>query len=100
GVPTEERDEVIAAAMETARLAAVDAVADFMGELGFGAVGVVVSRGVKYMPLDKILATPQALHAAEGAVYQQALRGAAGDLGLPCVTIGFPQAEKHEMWQP
>src|SRR5438552_3034590 len=94
----EERDQVIAEAMESARSAAVDAVADLMGELGFRAVGVVVSRGIKYVPLDKILATPQALHAAEGAVYQHALRGAATDVGLPCITIGFPQAENHEIW--
>src|SRR5436190_1295734 len=64
----------------------------------FAAVGVVASRGVKYMSLDKILASTRSLHAAEGAVYQDALRGAAADLGLPCVTVGFPQAENHERW--
>lgn len=96
--PPEERAGVIAAGLDAAESAATDALASLGADLGFETVGVVISRGIRHAPLEKVLASSRLFHMAEGAVYQQALRGAAANLGLPCTTVAFNDAEDHELW--
>lgn len=94
----EDREEMIAAGLQAAEASATDALADLLADLGFWGVGVVVSRGLRHIPLEKVLASSRLLHAAEGAIYQRALRNAAANLGVPCSVLGFNEAEGHALW--
>ena len=94
----DEREAMIAAGLAAAEAAATDALADLVADLAFAAVGVVVSRGLRQIPLEKVLASSRLQHAAEAAVYQRALRNAAATLRLPCTTVGFPEAEASALW--
>ena len=96
-LPVEERDAVLAGALGEAEAAAIEVVSDFLAD-DVRAVGVVISPGVRHIPLEKVLTSSRLLHMAEATVYQQALRGAAATLRLPCVTVTFAQAEEHDLW--
>lgn len=93
----EERDAVLARSLEETEAAAVDALSDLLGD-DVRAVGVVISPGVRHIPIERVLTSSRLLHMAEATVYQQALRGAAAALRLPCATVTFAQAEEHELW--
>jgi hypothetical protein len=96
----EDRAAVVAAAAERAADAATDALADTLDQLEphVAAVGVVVGRGVRRIPLDRILASSQLLHTAEAEVIQDGLAEAAHRLGLPVVRTTFADAEADESW--
>lgn len=96
-VPPDEREAVLSRSLEETEEAALEALSDLLAE-GIGAVGVVISPGVRHIPMEKILASNRLLHMAEATVYQQALRTAAATLRLPCSTVTFAQAEDHELW--
>jgi hypothetical protein len=96
--PPDERDAIIAAGLEAAELKATDAVAALGADLEFEAIGVVISRGVRHIPLEKVLTSSRLFHMAEATVYQQALRAAANNLGLPCTIVAFNDAENHDLW--
>lgn len=98
-VDEDERDEVVAAGRHAAAASASLALADLAAEIGVEAVGVVVARGVNKIPLARVLASSRLFHMAEGAVYQDAVRTAAADLGLPVTTIAFADAESHPCWE-
>ena len=85
------RIEEARAAME---LAITDALVEFTTELDVDRGGVVVTReGILRIPMEKLLASSSLYHTAAGALYQQSLRAAFENLGLPCAAIRFDEAE-------
>jgi hypothetical protein len=96
----DERPAVVAAAAERAADAATDALADTLDALAteVTAVGIVVGRGVRRIPLDRILASSQLLHTAEAEVLQGGFAEAAHRLGLAVVRVTFADAEADESW--
>ena len=94
---SDEGEVVLARSLEETEAAAIEVLSDLLAE-GVQAVGVVISPGVRHIPLEKVLTSSRLLHMAEATVYQQALRGAAAALRLPCATVTFAQAEDHELW--
>ena len=95
--PVDVRERLVAEAIEDAEATAIGVLGDLLAD-DIEAVGVVISPGVRHTSLDRILASNRLLHMAEATVYQQALRGAAAALCLPCVAVPFAQAEAHELW--
>src|SRR5688500_5710645 len=87
--PPEERVAVLAAGMQATELRATDVLMELLADLEADVVGVVIGKGVRRIPLDRILASSQLFHTAEGEVYQLALRGAAQNLGVPLATVTF-----------
>lgn len=96
-VPMDERDRLVARCLQEAEATAIQALEDLLTD-GVQAIGVVISPGVRHAPIDRILASSRLLHMAEATVYQQAVRGAAAALRLPCATPTFAQAERHDLW--
>ena len=97
-VPPDEREAVLAKGMRDTELRATDVLMELAADVEADAIGVVIGRGVRRIPLDRILASSQLFHTAEGEVYQLALRGAATNLGLPLSTVTFDGAQEHEAW--
>ena len=95
----EDRARVLALEMEKCELAATEALLQFTADLDVEVGGVVVSREVLLrIPIERVIASSSLYHTASGAVYQQALKGALDNLGLPCTTIEFGEAEVHPVW--
>ena len=101
-VSPDERESVIAACSERAVDAATDALADLVDsvdvEVEVGVLGVVVGRGVRRIPVERILASSQLLHSAEAEVIQVGFVEAAHRLGLAVVRVPFADVEADEVW--
>jgi hypothetical protein len=100
-----DRDEVIAEASARALDAATDALADLLEETPLPegvdvveVVGVVVGRGVRRIPVDRILASSQLLHTAEAEVIQVGFVESCVRLGLPVVRVPFADLESSPVW--
>ena len=95
----DERAWVLQQGLEATELAATDALLHVTADLEVDAGGVVVSRDVLLrIPIERVLASTSLYHTASGAVYQQALKGALDNLGIPCTTVEFSAAERHPAW--
>jgi hypothetical protein len=101
----EDRASVVAAAAARAADAATDELADTIaaieesvGGAVVASVGVVVGRGVRRIPLDRILTSSQLFHTAEAEVIQDGFAEAARRLGLPVVRVTVADAEADDSW--
>ena len=97
-VEPDERDAVIARAAGRAADAATDLLADAVDRHGTTHVGIVVGRGVRRIPTERILASSQLFHTAEAEVLQDAVTEAAERLLLPCTRVTFADAEADADW--
>ena len=95
-----ERQAAIAEASARAVDAATDALADVIDEAEdqVDVVAVVVGRGVRRIPVERILASSQLLHSAEAEVLQVGFVEAAHRLGLPVVRVPFADLEGDVVW--
>src|SRR5207253_4932654 len=95
-----ERQALIASTTERVADAATDALADAVADLDgeVVAVGIVVGRGVRRIPLDRILASSQLFHTAEAEVIQDGFAEATVRLGLAVARITFADAEADPSW--
>lgn len=97
-VEPDERRGVIAEAADLAAVAATERLAAAVGEHAITRIGIVVGRGVRRIPLERILTSSQLFHTAEAEALQEGLIEATRRLLLPCVPITFSSAEGHEAW--
>jgi hypothetical protein len=95
-----EREAVMAAAADGAVDAATDALADLLADsdLDVDVIGVVVGRGVRRIPVERILASSSLLHSAEAEVLQDGFVEAARRLGVVVVRVPFADLEADEVW--
>lgn len=92
------RAAVVATASARAADAAAERLAEVADEHGITCVGVVVGRGVRRIPLERIMASSQLFHTAEAEVLQEGLVAACARLLLPCEHMTFAAAEADEGW--
>jgi hypothetical protein len=97
-VEPDEREAAVSAAAERAADAATDLLADATAEHETDVVAVVVGRGVRRIPLERILASNQLFHTAEAEILQTGFVEASARLGLPCHRVPFADLEGHEAW--
>jgi hypothetical protein len=93
-----EREAVIAAAGERAVEAATELLAEALADHDADVVAVVVGRGVRKIPLERVLASSQLFHTAEAEILQRGFVEAAATLGVPCRRVTFADVEAHESW--
>ena len=93
-----EREAVIAEPAARAADAATELLADAVDRHGACCVGLVVGRGVRSLPLDRILASSQLFHTAEAEVLQEGFTEAATRLSVPLARLTFAEAEADEAW--
>lgn len=93
-----ERDAVIAGAVDRATDAATDLLAEAVADHDADVVAVVVGRGVRRIPVDRILASSQLFHTADAEILQEAFVEASARLGLPCERVQFREIEEHAAW--
>ena len=93
-----ERDAVVAREAARAADAATNLLADACERHGAATVGLVVGRGVRRLPTERILASSQLFHTADAEVLQDGFTEAARRLSLPLVRVTFAAAEADEAW--
>lgn len=96
--PAEERAAIVAEAAEQTADAATAALLDAIDEHGVDRVAIVVGRGVRRIPIERILASSQLFHTAEAEVLQDGFVEAADRLGVSCRRVTFAEAEDDEAW--
>ena len=96
--PAEERAGIVAAAADEAADVATERLLDAVDEHEADRIAVVVGRGVRRIPLERILASNQLFHTAEAEVLQDAFVEAADRLDLPCRRVAFADAEGDDVW--
>lgn len=94
----EERASVIASGEERAADAATELLGACLADHDASPVGVIVGRGVRRIPLDRILASSRLFHTAEAELLQDAFVEAARRLSVPCTRVPFDAAESHAQW--
>ena len=94
----DERAHVVAAAAARAADAATELLADALAEHDADVVAGVGGRGVRRIPIDRILASSQLFHTAEAEILQDALVEAAERLGVPCRRVPFADIESDPSW--
>jgi hypothetical protein len=94
----EARWAIIAEAADRAADAATDLLAGAVEGHDVATVGLVVGRGVRRIPLDRILASSSLFHTAEAEVLQDAFAEAAARLDVPCVRVPFAATEADASW--
>jgi hypothetical protein len=94
----DEREAIVAAAAGRAADAATELLAEAAAEHEVDAVAIVVGRGVRRIPIDRIIASSQLFHTAEAELLQQGFAEAAARLGLPCRRPTFAELEADADW--
>ena len=94
----DERASLIASAEQRTAEAATDLLATCLADHDASPVGLIVGRGVRRIPLERILASNQLFHTAEAELLQDALTEAARRLSVPHTRVPFATAEAHPEW--
>jgi hypothetical protein len=95
---------VEASVAATTRAAVASVVGELRGVADDGVSAAILGRPMELPPLRRILAAHTLLHAAEGALYREAVEDACGALGLPTTYIDprtvLVEAEGAMSWAP
>ena len=94
----EERDRAVAGAAEHAADAAIELLGDVAHRHGVDVVAIVVGKGVRRIPIERILASNQLFHTAEAELLQDGFAEAAQRLGLHHERITFAHIEGDAAW--
>jgi hypothetical protein len=94
----DERASVIASAEERAADAAAELLGTCLADHDAATVGIIVGRGVRRIPLERILASSRLYHTAEAELLQESFTEAARRLSVPCARVPFDAAESHAQW--
>lgn len=94
----DERASVIAGAEERAADAATELLGTCLADHDASPVGMIVGRGVRRIPLDRILASSRLFHTAEAELLQDSFTEAARRLSVPLARVPFEAAETHGQW--
>lgn len=97
-VEPEQRDAVVAEGAARAADAATAQLVEALDRHQATRIGLVVGRGVRRIPLDRILASSQLFHTAEAELVQDAFAEAAERLTVPCTRLSFAAAEADPDW--
>jgi hypothetical protein len=97
-VPPDQRKEVIGAAAARAVDAAADLLMVAVADHAVDRLAVVVGRGVRRIPVDRVLASASLFHTAEAELLQDGFVEAAGQLGLACRRMAFADIEADPAW--
>lgn len=97
-VEPSERDAVIARAAARVADAATALLSEAVGRHDATRAGLIVGRGVRRIPTERILASSRLFHTADAEVLQDGFTEAARRLSVPLTRLTFAAAEADESW--